>query len=275
MVRQALEAAVDRLRTDESATVPTDDLDTTPGQRRADALGLVAESALAAALDPGRAGDRYQVVLHVDGPGLGIVSQADAHADDAGQAVLEETGTRVSAETSLRLACDASLVVIRHRADGSTLDVGRKTRTIPPAIRRALAARDPHCRFPGCTTRTGDAHHITHWAHGGATRLDNLVRLCRRHHRAVHEEGWTLERDEAGEVIVRRPDGSLLPPVPTVLSKGALGDPLDRSDRTLRAAGVMIGPPAATPVWHGERLNIGWAVDVLRDQPAGSASSGR
>jgi 5-methylcytosine-specific restriction endonuclease McrA len=77
---------------------------------------------------------------------------------------------------------------MRHDADG-VLDVGRKTRTIPLSIRRALTARDAGCRFPGCTSRRCDAHHLTHWADGGATSVDNLVLLCRRHHRAVHEGG--------------------------------------------------------------------------------------
>ena len=73
------------------------------------------------------------------------------------------------------------------------LDVGRKTRTIPPALRRALEARDRGCRFPGCGLRFTDAHHVRHWADGGPTRLENLVLLCRRHHRAVHEEGFRVE----------------------------------------------------------------------------------
>ena len=96
------------------------------------------------------------------------------------EAALEETGgIRVSAETSRRIACDAGKVVMRHDAEGNVLDVGRKTRTIPPALRRALASRDQHCRFPGCEARRCDAHHVKHWADGGATKLDNLVLLCR------------------------------------------------------------------------------------------------
>jgi hypothetical protein len=81
----------------------------------------------------------------------------------------------VSAETSRRISCDASLVAMRHGADGAILDVGRKTRTVPPSIRRALQARDQRCRFPGGTARRCDAHHIDHWVDGGATSLDNLV----------------------------------------------------------------------------------------------------
>ncbi|MPZ17200.1 MAG: DUF222 domain-containing protein [Luteitalea sp.] len=168
VVQRALEAAGDRLFR-ESASDPRDDAtaEVTPGQRRADALGLLAESALASDLDRGTAGDRYQVVLHVDDDTLKADAGATAEqvvASDADQAVLEHVdGTHVSSETSRRMACDASTVVMRHGPDGTVLDVGRKRRSISPAIRRALAARDRHCQFPGCTARHCDAHHLHHW----------------------------------------------------------------------------------------------------------------
>ena len=118
-----------------------------------------------------------------------------------GQAVIELDGggVDVSAETSRRLACDAAVVVLHEGADGSALDVGRKTRSIPPAIRRALSARDTGCRFPGCTARHCDAHHLVHWADGGRTSLDNLVLLCRRHHRLLHEGGYRIEGERSGD----------------------------------------------------------------------------
>ena len=153
----------------------------TLGQAQADALRLVAEAALHDGIDPGVPAERYQVVVHVDAPVL-----TDPAA--AGQSVLED-GTRVSAETSQRLACDASRVVMQHDADGRIVEVGARTRTIPPALRRALRYRDRGCRFPGCGLPFGQGHHIRHWAHGGPTTLSNLVLLCRRHHRAVHEGG--------------------------------------------------------------------------------------
>ena len=140
-------------------------------QRRADALGLVAESALAGGLDPGTRGDRYQVVLHVDAEAL----QAEG---ESGTAAIED-GRRISAETSRRLACDAALVVMRHGSDGKVLDVGRRTRTVSPALRRALAHRDAGCRFPGCGLAFCEAHHIRHWADGGKTKLENVLQLCR------------------------------------------------------------------------------------------------
>ena len=105
------------------------------------------ETALHHALDPGAPGERYQVVVHVDAAGL----TDPAHE---GQTALEE-GIRVSAETSRRLACDASRVVMAHGPGGEVVEVGARTRTIPPALRRALLHRDQHCRFPGCGVRVG------------------------------------------------------------------------------------------------------------------------
>jgi hypothetical protein len=138
------------------------------------------------------------VVLHVDAPVL-----ADPGAP--GQSVLED-GVHVPAGTSQRLACDASRVEMRHDGAGTLLDVGRRTRTIPPALRRALLHRDQHCRFPGCGRRVVQGHHLRHWAQGGPTTLANLTLLCRRHHRAVHEEGYQVTREPDGELQFRRPD---------------------------------------------------------------------
>jgi len=222
-------------------------------QQQADALVLVAETALHHGVDPGTPGERYQVVVHVDADVL-----ADAEA--AGQSVLEG-GARVSAETSQRLACDASRVEMRHDADGVIVEVGPRTRTIPAALRRALAYRDHGCRFPGCDLPFGQAHHIKHWAQGGPTTLPNLVLLCRRHHRAVHEEGFQVERHENGEVRFRSPHGRVLPyvpPPPRVPSDAAA----EVRARNI-AAGVTIHAHTATPSWDGRPLNVGWAIDVL------------
>jgi len=128
---------------------------------------------------------RYQVVLHVDASAL----QADG---EPGRAHLED-GTRLSPETSRRIACDASVVRITSDSDGSVLDAGRTTRTISPALRRALDVRDRGCRFPGCGLRFTDAHHVRHWAIGGATSLLNCLLLCPYHHTLVHEGGWRVE----------------------------------------------------------------------------------
>jgi 5-methylcytosine-specific restriction endonuclease McrA len=222
-------------------------------QQQADALGLVAEAALHGGMDPGAPGDRYQVVVHVDAAVL-------ANAEAPGQSLLADTG-RVSAETSQRLACDASRVVMRHDADGQVVEVGARTRTIPPALRRALQHRDRGCRFPGCGVRFGQGHHIRHWARGGPTTLSNLVLLCRRHHRAVHEEGYEMERRDDGELSIRRPDGQPLPAVPAPIAVSA--DPYETLRTRHAAQGLDIHARTAMPSWLGERLDLGYALDVL------------
>ena len=178
------------------------------------------------------------------------------------QTVLDEAGgIHVSAETARRMACDAAKVTMRHGPGGQILDVGRRTRTVSPALRRALAARDRQCRFPGCGNRRCDAHHVAHWADGGRTALDNLVLLCRRHHRAVHEEGFRVTLDAAGVAHFQRPDGRPLPAAPPAPAWAgpALGPTNDR----LAVAGVEIDARTATPAWQGERLDLGWALSVL------------
>jgi 5-methylcytosine-specific restriction endonuclease McrA len=222
-------------------------------QQQADALALLAESALHHGLDPGTPGERYQVVVHVDAPVL-------ADPEQPGQSVLEE-GVRVSAGTSQRLACDASRVMMRHDPHGRVVEVGARTRTIPPALRRALHARDRSCRFPGCGLPFGQGHHLRHWAHGGPTTLSNLALLCRRHHRAVHEEGFTIEREADGTLRFRRPDGGPLPDVPPPASVPT--DPVQTLRAEHVAQGLSIDARTSCAEWLGERLNVGWAIDVL------------
>jgi hypothetical protein len=222
-------------------------------QQQADALALIAETALHHGSDPGAPAERYQVVVHVDAPVL-------ADADAPGQSVLDD-GAHVSAETSQRLACDASRVVMRHDPDGRILEVGARTRTIPPALRRALHHRDRGCRFPGCGLRFGQGHHIRHWAHGGPTTLSNLALLCRRHHRAVHEEGYQVERQPDGELRFCRPDGRPLlesPPLPAVPR-----DPVGMLRARHDERGLDVHARTGMPGWLGERLDVGWAIDVL------------
>ncbi|MEQ1871421.1 MAG: DUF222 domain-containing protein [Vicinamibacterales bacterium] len=329
VVQRALEAAADRLFR-ESAGAPSGAVMTeevTFGQRRADALGLLAEAALGADLDRGAAGDCYQVVLHVDATGSAsdrpareLASDqargpvADAAASDRvdvdsrafngagavaaggephtfevtsepkpgpfdGTLELADGATYVSAETARRLACDASVVVMHHDPNGTPLDVGRKTRTIPPATRRALLARDTCCRFPGCTARRCDAHHVMHWADGGATRLDNLVRLCRRHHRAVHESGFAIIQRPSGALVFHRPNGEPLSVAP-VLPRCDRPSDLRVRDGSAPPSLHLLGPVTAQPaspglvvsarsvaVWDGTPFDVTWAIDVIRGTP--------
>ena len=150
---------------------------------------------------------------------------------------------------------------MQHDADGHVLDVGRRTRTISPALRRALLHRDRGCRFPGCGLRFCQGHHLRHWAHGGSTTLDNLALLCRGHHRAVHEEGFQVERDADGALRFRRPDGRPIPEVPPPVAVPA--DPVEALWARHRAQGLALHAQSLTPSWLGERLDLAWAIDVL------------
>jgi 5-methylcytosine-specific restriction endonuclease McrA len=231
-------------------------------QQQADALALLAETALHHGIDPGSPGERYQVVVHVDALAL-------ADPDQPGQSVLED-GACVSAETSRRLACDASRVVMRHDADGRVVEIGARTRTIPPAIRRALHNRDRGCRFPGCGVRVGQGHHIRHWANGGPTTLSNLTLLCRRHHRAVHEKGYQLDRQPDGELRFRRPDGRMLPEVPP--PPWVPIDPVTVVRAQNEAEGLRLDARTAMPGWLGEALNVAYAIDVLHPLAVGECT---
>lgn len=173
------------------------------GARRADALKRLAEHFLAAESKacPSSA-ERYQVVVHVDQALL-------AGTDDTPLSLCElEDGPRLACETARRLACDGHLIGLVESGSGDPLDVGRKTRAIPRAIKRALLARDRHCRFPGCERhRYTEGHHIEHWARGGQTKLENLVLLCAEHHRLLHEGGFGITLDADGEPEFLWPDG--------------------------------------------------------------------
>jgi Domain of unknown function (DUF222)/HNH endonuclease len=225
------------------------------------ALVLMAETLLSSGPAERSGGDSYQVIVHVDAAGLG--DGPEGHAEPDGMAQLDN-GPLLHPETARRLACDASVVRILER-DGRPLSVGRRTRSIPPALRRALQSRDRCCRFPGCTQRRFlHAHHIDHWARGGPTELNNLVHLCRFHHRLVHEGGYTLERaGRGGELCFRRPDGRPLTAVP--------GTPSVHSpdlERRNRQRGLQIGPDRCASHWAGERLDLALNIDTLVDRDA-------
>ena len=245
--------------------------------RQADALVVVAESFLAHGAESLKGGDRQQIVVHVDAETL--IERT------AGRCELEE-GPSLASETARRLACDASLVTIIEDEHGEPLDVGRKTRTIPPALRRALASRDKGCRFPGCThERYVDRHHVKHWADGGETKLSNLVSLCRFHHRAVHEGQLVVERLDDGAWRFSKPSGESLVDVlpqhtrPLVDMPSQHPHPLvdmpsqhrypqadtvwHRLVAENRKRGLAITPDTAATRWLGERMDFGLAIDAL------------
>jgi hypothetical protein len=172
----------------------------TAAQRRADALGEICRQWLDATERPSVARERPHVVVTVDLQALG---------GGASRAELEDAGA-ISASAARRLACDAGVSRVITRGRTQPLEVGRRTPVVPAGLRRAVVVRDRHCRFPGCDRPHSwcDAHHAVHWADGGQTSLANLVLLCRRHHRLVHERfGLTMED---GQPVFRRPDGSVI-----------------------------------------------------------------
>ncbi len=177
--------------------------DRTPAQRRADALGEVCRQWLDLAARPSVASERPHVNVIVDVPALRGGIDGNSELDLAGP---------IGPEVARRLACDASIARVVMAGRSEPLDVGRRTPVVSPSMRRAVVARDRHCRFPGCDRphRWCDAHHVVHWADGGRTAASNLLLLCRRHHRAVHERGgFRLEQVDGGPIF-RRPDGSIL-----------------------------------------------------------------
>jgi 5-methylcytosine-specific restriction endonuclease McrA len=217
--------------------------------RRADALERMAEGFLAGAQGESSGGDRYLINVHTD---IETLKEDGTGAESE----IEERG-HVSAETSRRMACDCSVVHWHDSKEGEPLSVGRKTRSIPPAIRRALKRRDGGCRFPGCgCTRFVDAHHIRHWVDGGETSMDNLVLLCRRHHRLVHEEGFGLKRGADGAINFSLPDGKVIPPGPDTRFSGNVVALRVRN----REKDLNITPDTLIPKWCGEKMDHQMAV---------------
>jgi hypothetical protein len=197
----------------------------------------------------GNGGDRFLVHVHTDVETL--------KSDGTGaQAELENFG-HVAAETSRRLACDAGVVHWLDGAGGQPLSVGRKTRSIPPAIRRALQRRDGGCRFPGCTcSRFVDAHHIRHWADGGETSLENLALLCRRHHRLVHEGGFAMRASAHGTIEFTNPAGAVIPTGPETRCRGNVFALFSAHEQL----GIHITPDTTIPDWYGEKMDDELAV---------------
>ena len=240
-----------------------------PAPSSADALIAIAEGALAGgSMDVNRGGgDRHQVVVHVDLGDLRVPTDTGTSpgtanaADTAVQNGVIADRAPIAPETVKRLGCDAAVVAIVER-DGEPISVGRKTRSVPPSIARALRTRDRGCRFPGCGSRRFvDAHHIRHWAEGGETSLSNLIQLCHHHHRLVHEGGFSVEvhGGGGGEVTFRRPDGTVVPVVPKVRTGSTSG--CIRTARRFGGAGIDGSTIAARS--RGEPFDLDLTVFTL------------
>jgi hypothetical protein len=252
LFKRALETAEDSLPIPKNVPAGTfsgeDDLHRSR-KRRVEALATLAESFLATGPRDLSGADRQQIVVHVDAETL-----AHSHA---GRCEVEQ-GPSIAAETARRLACDSSIVTIVENGRGEPLNVGRRTRTIPPGIRRALNARDRGCRFPGCAfKRYVDGHHVKHWAHGGETSLANLVTLCRFHHRLVHEGQVVVQALDDGAFRFVKPNGETF--------ESPRPQPSDWSELVAVHSARRIGISAQTAVtkWTGEALDLGLAVEAL------------
>ena len=257
---RALEAAEDSLPIPKNVSAETSSDDRHhPRKRRVEALATLAESYLATGPRDLSGADRHQIVVHVDADTL-----RDSHA---GRCEFER-GPSIASETARRLSCDASVVRIVENAQGEPLDVGRKTRTIPPAIRRALNSRDKGCRFPGCSfKRYVDGHHVKHWADGGETKLTNLVTLCRFHHRLVHEGQIVVQTLDDGAFRFVRPDGQTFDsPAPETADWHELV-------AMNEAADIRVTPRTAITRWTGESMDLGIAVQCLLERRARDVSA--
>jgi hypothetical protein len=264
LIKKALEAAADQLFEEQqnvpedvsaetSNRQPIDQLTPQPvAQLRADALERIVSGFLASEKANHTGGDRYMVNIHTD---IETLKKDGSGAESE----IEDNG-HVSAETSRRMACDCSIVHLQENKYGEPLNIGRKTRSIPPAIRRALKRRDGGCRFPGCGChRYVDAHHIRHWADGGETSMDNLVLLCQSHHRLVHESGYSVHTGPKGTINFTLPDGKLIPPGPDSRFRGnAVAIKIAN-----RENGLDITPETPIPEWYGDRMDTEMAVDML------------
>jgi hypothetical protein len=224
---------------------------------RADALLAIAEQILRGSR-PDRSPIELMVTVSADT--LRMTPAAAEPASEPVDAGCCSDGTALSADAVCRLSCDAGVVRIVEDRDGAPLSVGRKTRTIPGAMKRALLQRDQGCRFPGCTNRLFvEGHHMRHWADGGETNLNNVVSLCSHHHRFVHEYGYTVKFIGKTEIQFLDPGGRV------VIAAPGPARPAARGWETIRARNVDLQISAETPAcgWDGGRIDLVACIDNL------------
>ena len=252
LLEQALVAAETSLADPSDATATRTPERPTSTQRRADALGLIAGTALEH-LGTKERGEPYQVVVHVDAEVL-----ADPECE--GRCCVEN-GPTLAAETARRIACDAHVVRIQEDERGNTLSVGRKSRQVSRALWRALKDRDRTCAFPGCEcTRGLVVHHLRHWADGGETSLGNLILLCKRCHWLVHEGGFSVRGTPDDPVFCNR-GGE---PLPQHFEPPELpADPLAALKSEHAYYGLYIDGETSLIDWWGEPMDMDMAIQGL------------
>lgn len=247
LVIQALRKVQDEVRHIRRSAESREDGSAEPRRDRADALTEIARRALNGSGEPPSTGDRYTVMVQVD---------AEVLAGGDGACHLD-SGASLSAATAERLICDGAILPIVTNPDGEILSVGRKTRKIPRASRRALLRRDDGCRYPGCTHKAHlDGHHIKPWSRGGETSLANLVLLCSFHHRLVHEGGVSLRVEPDGRFTFIRADGQVIETAALSVEPGGV-------EAANHKRGLKIDQSTSLPKWWGDPCDYSVAIDGL------------
>ena len=261
LVLKALEAAVESLKEDEPTANETSEnapAEASPinqhQHKRADALVLIASQSLESTSTNANTADRYQVVVHVDSQVL--AQEIDAKPTGEPDCYIEKQ-VGLPVESVRRLSC--SCKIVHALTEGSEpLNIGRSSRAIPPAIRRALTIRDGQCMFPGCDcNKFLDAHHIIHWSNNGDTSMENLIEVCHFHHVQLHEGGYSVHRLATGELQFFKPDGTVLANSPRILN----------SDDSI--------PISAEAVWqsNGDSMNYGVALTGIASTNADTGTT--
>jgi hypothetical protein len=265
------ETRADELRRDDAANGISFSGDEPPQSRMesarnlAEALVQVCAGYLNAKAATADNPDTYQVIIHAGAQAITGDPAEDVSAEtpDGADGSLPvshpahpmrchiQDGLAVSLTTLALISCNATLSTMIHDTAGAILDVGRRTRRPPPALRRAIGERDGYrCQFPGCRSRRTDAHHIVHWAHGGETKPGNLISLCKRHHALVHDKGYFITSTPSGFAF-HTSQGVLMPACPTL--RAGPGNITTAHDATITPA--TINPPNS-----GGRLDLNLAI---------------
>ena len=234
---------------------------------RATALVHIAEHYLATAGSGARSltsSEAHQVFVHVNandaGPDNRINGAHTCYADDR---------RCLAPHVARQLACDASIRTVLENERGEVLNIGRRSRTVPRRICHALRIRDGGCRFPGCgRQRWTDAHHIRHWADGGETSLENLVTLCRYHHRSLHREEYRIERGKDGTLVFLDSRGSPMPSAihPQFASERSAVERVKHLQADHASRSIEINASTAVTAWTGERMDYSTAIEWLQNK---------
>jgi hypothetical protein len=228
---QLLERALDKARDDGVVETPEFASESWSTQQADAFVNLVNGYLSGGENEEAHATDNYLVTIHVD--------QAALKDGNGRSAIPIESAKRLcSRQAGPR--CDGQALVLTEDKQGEPLSIGRKSRIVPTAIKRAVLAKHNHsCAFPGCcNSRFLHIHHVEHWSNGGETSIDNLMPLCTRHHPLVHEGRFRIEKDFQDNWIFVRPEGQVIPPN-GYLPQDMIDEPYDLSSAEdfLMAAG--------------------------------------